>query len=357
MPKPRPPHLQRRVTRHGKVTWYVRVARGPLIRIKAAWGTPEFDAAYQAALAGERPAPAAGPARDTLGWLVSLYRASAWQKLAKSTRERRDPQLKQIEATAGAWPASSVDQEAIIEGRDRRDAPSQARTFVMTMRGLFGWAHEKKFIKDNPCKGVKIKMPKTDGYTPWNEDDLVRYEARWPRGTPERVMLDVYAYTGLRRGDAARVGKQHVRDGVITLVNEKTGMKVTIPILPTLSATLAVGPTGDMAFNVGRFGKPFTSRGLGKRFSKACRAAGVYGKSAHGLRKAAAERAAQNGATVSELNAIFGWTGAQMASLYTEKADRVALSKRAIDKLSRNEAPTSMLPPFDKVVAAKQKPK
>jgi hypothetical protein len=35
MPRPRPPHLQREITRHGKPVWYVRVDRGARIRIKA----------------------------------------------------------------------------------------------------------------------------------------------------------------------------------------------------------------------------------------------------------------------------------------------------------------------------------
>lgn len=34
MPRPRPPHLQRQVTQHGKVVWYVRIGRGPRVRIR-----------------------------------------------------------------------------------------------------------------------------------------------------------------------------------------------------------------------------------------------------------------------------------------------------------------------------------
>lgn len=49
-------------------------------------------------------------------------------------------------------------------------------------------------------------------------------------------------------------------------------------------------------------------------------------KSAHGVRKIAATRAAENGATVAQLNAIFGWTGTTMASLYTQEADRRRLA-------------------------------
>jgi NADPH:quinone reductase-like Zn-dependent oxidoreductase len=57
----------------------------------------------------------------------------------------------------------------------------------------------------------------------------------------------------------------------------------------------------------------------------------------HGLRKAGATRAAENGATERELNAIFGWTGNKMASLYTQTADRALLAKAAMKKLARNE--------------------
>ena len=45
---------------------------------------------------------------------------------------------------------------------------------------------------------------------------------RWPIGTRQRVWLDVLIYTGLRRGDAVRFGRQHVRDGIATIKTEKT---------------------------------------------------------------------------------------------------------------------------------------
>jgi hypothetical protein len=50
MPRPRPPYLSHERTRHGMSVWYVRRA-GKRIRIKAAFGTPDFDAQYQAAIA------------------------------------------------------------------------------------------------------------------------------------------------------------------------------------------------------------------------------------------------------------------------------------------------------------------
>jgi integrase len=59
-----------------------------------------------------------------------------------------------------------------------------------------------------------------------------------------------------------------------------------------------------------------------------CREAGCPG-SAHGLRKAAATRCAENGATASQLMALFGWKTEKMALYYTKKANRKKLSADA----------------------------
>jgi hypothetical protein len=102
---------------------------------------------------------------------------------------------------------------------------------------------------------------------------------------------------------------------------------VTLPILPALAATLQAGPCGDLTFIRGESGRPLTKESFGNEFRQACRAAGVPG-SAHGVRKiAATRRAAENGATVAELEAIFGWHGGGMASHYTREADRVRLAR------------------------------
>jgi len=47
MPRPRPPFLSREVSRHGKPVWYLR-RNGKRIRLRPEFGTPEFDAEYQA---------------------------------------------------------------------------------------------------------------------------------------------------------------------------------------------------------------------------------------------------------------------------------------------------------------------
>jgi integrase len=186
----------------------------------------------------------------------------------------------------------------------------------------------------------------------WTEEDAIAYEQRWPIGTKERVWRDVLFYTGLRRGDAVRLGRQHVRDGVAALRTEKSQGEiiVTIPILPILQRTLDAGPTGELAFICGSSGKPLTKESFGNAFKEACKAAGLPDRSAHGCRKIAATRAAEGGATVAQLNAIFGWKGATMASLYTEAADRKRLALEAMPKVQgRNETATSIPSPGHEV--------
>jgi integrase len=94
--------------------------------------------------------------------------------------------------------------------------------------------------------------------------------------------------------------------------------------------------TGDLAFIATPNGRPMAKESFGTWFRGACKAAGVPG-SAHGLRKAGATRAANNGATEAELEAIFGWRGGKMASLYTREADRARLARRAMRKLLLDE--------------------
>jgi integrase len=218
------------------------------------------------------------------------------------------------------------------------------------MRGLFTWALEAELVKVDLTLGIKNpRSPKTDGFLVWSEDDVEHYECRWPLGTRERVWLDVLLYTGLRRGDAVRLGKQHIRDDIATLRTEKSQgeIAVTLPILPVLAATLKAGPTGELAFIIGDKGKPLTKESFGNMFREACRTVGVN-KSAHGVRKIGATRAANNGATVAELEAIFGWIGGRMASLYTRSADRARLARQSMSKLANNDR-TSIAAPGDKV--------
>jgi integrase len=352
MPRPRPPFLHRETTRHGKVVWFVRIGKGPRTRIRAEYGTADFDAAYKAAIDGEAVTAPGKAGNGTLEWLIDRYRDSAaWLVLSLATRRQRENIFKGAIATAGRKPYRLIRQETIKVGKKRREhTPAQARNFLDAMRGLFRWAVGADHLKSDPTAGVENPpRPKGPGFVKWSEQEVDRYQSYWPIGTRQRVWLDVLLYTGLRRGDAVLLGRQHVRDGMATLATEKGGetIVVTIPILPVLQATLDAGPTGDLAFICGERGLPLTKESFGNLFKAACVEAGVVGKkkAAHGLRKVGATRAAENGATDKELDALFGWVGGNTSKIYTREADRKRLAIGAAGKLARNETATSIPAP------------
>jgi len=210
-------------------------------------------------------------------------------------------------------------------------------------------------LKVDPTAGVANPPRKGgEGFIPWTEDHVAAYEVRWPIGTRQRVWLDVLLYTGLRRGDAVRLGRQHIRDGVATIKTEKSGftVEVSLPILPVLQAILDAGPCGDLTFIAGANSRPLTKESFGNEFKAACKAAGVPG-SAHGVRKIAATRAANAGATEAELDALFGWKDRKMAAHYTQSANRRRLAAQAIEKLA-NAGGTSIPAPKHPVRAKKR---
>ncbi len=359
MPRPRPPHLQYEFTRHKRKVWYVRIGRGPRTRIKSEFGTAEFDAEYAAAIAGN-PRPKKGaPAVGTLGWLLARYRETAdWTSLSNATRRQRENIFKGVLKTAGDESYSKITTATILAGIDRRkDTPAQARNFLGAMRGLFKWAAKAKHVRDVTSGIETPQRPKTEGFIPWTEDMVTAYHKKWRIGTRQRVWLDVLLYTGLRRGDAVRLGRQHVRDGIATLKTEKSqgGIEVTLPILPILQTTLDAGPCGDLSFICGERGQPMSKESFGNEFRIACNKAEVPG-SAHGVRKLAATRMANNGATTSQLQAVFGWTDVKMPALYTKDADRRRLAKEAMSMIA-NKPEKSIPAPRNKVRAQGRKAK
>ena len=264
-----------------------------------------------------------------------LFRSKGetWAELSAATRRQREGFLRAVTESGGKHPLRRIDQQAIKNGIRRRKGPNAKRHFLQTMRGLFQWAKDEGHIVHDPTAGLVVERPQTEGHHVWTDDECIAFEVRWPRGTRERLAFDLLLYTGLRRGDAVRLGRQHVRSGVATIRTEKTGQRVTITILPPLLESINAGPIGDLTFIATKDGRPMTKESFGNWFKEACRKANVPG-SAHGLRKAGATRAVDNGATEAQLEAMFGWSrGSSEARVYTQKADRARLAKQGAEKL------------------------
>lgn len=337
MEKQHPPHLHREVSRHGREMWFVRIGHGPRTRLPSPYGTKEFWAAYTAAVSGVPAVHGAPTVRQgTLAWLIAAYQQTpAWiVDTAKETKKQRRSIFTRLIAKAGQAPMDALDVNGSLAVME--DRPHAARNLLETLRALYGWAVAAGHIARDPTAGVTWKRPKTEGFKVWTPELQATFEAHYPTGCMERLAYDVFAFTGLRRGDAARLGFEHLRDGILSIQTEKNGAWVHLPLADELAASIAATPRKNQgAFIENSYGRPYTKESLGNWFREVCRAAGIpNGYSAHGLRKATATKLAENGGTLHELNAFFGWTGHQMASHYTASADRKRQAISAAEKLA-----------------------
>jgi integrase len=94
---------------------------------------------------------------------------------------------------------------------------------------------------------------------------------------------------------------------------------------------------GSKTYLVTECGLPFSKKGFGNWFKDRCVEAGLPQCSLHGLRKAAAVRCADAGATVHDMMQLFDWSSPQMAVLYIKRADKKRAAARTILHLSRRQ--------------------
>lgn len=204
------------------------------------------------------------------------------------------------------------------------------------LKALMQFAIRQGMAKVNPLDATRPFKVESDGFHTWSEEEIAAYEAKHARGTVARLTFDLLLFTGQRGGDVRLMGRGHVRNKRITLKQEKTGVTVSLPILPPLAESILATPSGAMVFIVNGLGRPFTRKGFGNRFRAWCDEAGLPECSAHGLRKAAARRFAEAGCSNQQIKSWTGHTTDSEVARYTAAADQRMLSDEAGDMLMAN---------------------
>src|SRR5829696_5265505 len=235
-------------------------------------------AQYHAAVRGAPVMPASIIGKDgkgTVGWLISLYKKSrAWcEDISQETRNMRGAFLQKMEEQAGDLPLQAITRAKIEEGISAR-SQNQGRHFFHTMRGLFKFAIAHELVDKNPTDGITVKKDNGEGHLPWPMEMIEKFEQRWPLGTKQRLIFDIYLYTGLRRGDCARLGKQHMKRSIIHLMTEKSQgrMPVYIPVHPALEASIRACPSKGLAIVSTDDGRNFAKESVGNLFREAVEA-------------------------------------------------------------------------------------
>ena len=145
----------------------------------------------------------------------------------------------------------------------RAGTPAAANNFLKSMRSLFAWAVRNGHVKHDPTHNVERVKYKTDGFPVWTIDEVAAYCAYHPIGTKARLTLELLLLTGLRRSDIVRLGRQHVRDNVLTTRTVKTNAEVSIRLPQELLHLIAIFTDRRIAF----FWSPSVARRLPWRVS------------------------------------------------------------------------------------------
>jgi integrase len=344
-PTRHPRYTEGYIDRHGKPRFYLRRPGAKRVPLPGLPWSPEFMGAYQAALDGVTPAArpitiaAARASAGSTAEVVARYLLDAsFTTLAASTREKRRRFLDGFRETYGRLPFAKLDTPSVAALLGKLTAHNQ-RDWLKTLRGLVRFAMALGYIGADVTLGLKAARAKvTGGYRTWQDDHIETYRAHWPRGTAQRLALELMVGMAGRRGDVVKLGWQHIRNGTngpeIWYRQNKTGNAVEgVPLTDELRAAVEATPRDRLTFLLGAQGEPYRAKRFGTAFSAWAREAGVpAGLSAHGLRKSCCRILAEMGCTAPEIMSVSGHRSLAEVQRYIDAANRRTMAAAAAEK-------------------------
>jgi len=330
-----PKYVQAWVDAEGRPHCYFRRRGFPRVPLKGLPWSPSFMAEYEKAISGARTAIGAGRVRPgSVAAVVAEYldsRQFFGSKSAGTQRMRRGI-LERFRAAYGDRPMALLPAEWIEALLDSKP-PHASRSWLATLRSLCAFALKRGWLRADPTANIKQHSIKGDGFHTWTDDEIAQFEAHHPIGTKPRLAFALLLYTAQRRSDVVRMGRQHIKDGVLMVKQQKTGATLAIPVHPHLQAVLDATPGEHLTFLVTATGKPYGGNAFTEQFRNWCDAAGLPQRcKPHGLRKAACRRLAEAGCSANEIMAISGHATMKELVRYTKAADQARLARNAMTK-------------------------
>ena len=216
-PMKRPPkYVQAFIDRNGKPRFYFRRPGFKSVPLPGLPWSPQFMEVYESALSGQPLQIGASKTKPgtVSAAIVGYYYDQSFLALAPSTQRPLRGILERFRAEHGDKRIALLQRQHII-ALLRSKKRFAARHWLMAIRALMKYAVEIGLREDNPAAGVKLPNLKTDGYHSWTEAEIAQFQAYHGLGTRARLALTLLLYTGQRRGDVIRMGRQHIRDGII----------------------------------------------------------------------------------------------------------------------------------------------
>jgi len=331
------PFVHEFTDRHGRPRAYLRKRGHKSVPLPWPVGSREFIEAYEAALADRRITTGQSQTKPrSINALVQLYYASPeWAALAPQSQRTYRHILEHFRVSHGDKPVNAIKREHVKAMVVAKAAtPAAANKFRKLLLVLMRLAVDRGWRQENPVSSVKGIRTRSEGFKTWSEDNIAQFQVYHPIGSKPRLAFELLLCTGQRRGDVVAMGWQHIRDGELTVRQQKTGAVVVIPILPELRQCLDALERKHLTFIVTEYGKPFSSAGFTNWFRDKCAEAGLSsGLSPHGLRKAMCRRLADAGCTPHAIMSISGHKTLAEVTRYTEAADRTRLAQGAMEMI------------------------
>lgn len=298
--------------------------------------------AYHAALAGSpEPKPSAGASKTVPGTMNALiaeyYQSSAFTSKALTTQATYRNQLEAFRKDHGDGPVREIKTKHIdaILGEVTKKSTAQGHKLRKRLATLFRLAVKWEYREDNPMLNAERVKHKTKGFEPWTEADIAKFRAHWKVGMPRRIAFEILLFTGLRRSDAVRIGRQHIQGNRIVTKIKKSGdeVEVSIPIHPEFRAVLDTIKHDHLNFITTERGAARSEKAFTNWIIEAARDAGLPAhRSPHGLRKSACIRLAEAGCSASEIMSITGHRNLAEVETYVREANKKKLADSAITK-------------------------
>lgn len=328
------PYLAR-IKAKGREYWYFR--RGKLwVRLPGQPGESAFLAAYQALLDTDNGTPSPKPLNGTMAALIDAYQKSPeWNGLKPATQRDYLKFLPVFRERYGDRTVAGMDRAWVFKMRARFAAEVSSRTAnkaVACLSLLMTWAVNYGWRKDNPALRPK-RLPVTGAYRAWTDEEVERFLDGAPAHLALACLLGVG--TGQRAADLVRMTWAAYRDGMIEVVQQKTGARVWIPVRGRLRDALDATERKAVTILTALRGRPYTAGNLSHDIHDRCVALGIEGAVVHGWRKTAMNWMSEAGCTASEIQAISGHVKLDMVANYTRGADRKRMARAAVVKLER----------------------
>ncbi|WP_162911401.1 tyrosine-type recombinase/integrase [Shinella zoogloeoides] len=300
-----------------------------------------FIAYHKAMEGGAKPVIEAGASKTKAGTFDALiaayYKSSSFTQLEKSTQSTYRNQIEQFRKEHGTKPVAALKAKHVdaILGGIAAKSTAQAQKLRKRLVKLMALAVKWEYITDNPMLNAERVKHKAKGYETWTDDDIAAFRAHWEDGTPQRLAFEILLYTGLRRSDAVKLGRQHIQGDYIVITTKKSGdmVELNIPIHDDFRKVLDGAEKKHLTFITTAYGAARSEKAFTNWLIEAGREAGLPShRSPHGVRKAACRTLAEAGCTALEIMSITGHTNIKEIETYCAAVNKKRLAQIAMTK-------------------------